>query len=319
MFEKGNSEKIMVSIIIPVYNIEKYVEKCLNSLKRQTYNNFEAIIVDDGSTDSTGSICERISRNDERFKIFHKKNEGVSVARNFGLSKAKGLYIGFVDGDDYLDEDYLKILVGCMKRDNIDLVCVDYFLDLQGEIIIHSSDEESSNNLSREEAINKLSDRNCFQGYLWNKLFKKEIIEKNKLLFDKRVKIWEDMLFCLRYLTYCYGIVYIQKPLYYYVQRENSAMANSSVWRENTHLCALEQMWDIAKNFEGEFKEYIRNFYANDLVGQLFKCENESHEDVKKKIKMIEYLKGELTLKHKIKKMTVKILPWKLARFLYKN
>ena len=301
MFEKRNSEKIMVSIIIPVYNIEKYVEKCLNSLKRQTYDNFEAIIVDDGSSDDTRDICEKIAQDDKRFKIFHKKNEGVSIARNFGLLKAEGVYICFVDGDDYVEPDYLKILVRCLQKDDIDMGCSDYFIERQNQIIVHSQKIKEPVYLSKSEAINKLGNKQLYQGYLWNKIFKKEIIERYQLLFDSRIKVWEDMLFCVRYLSFVHKVCYIQLPIYFYVQRQGSAMANTSIWEEHTHLYALEQMWNIVEEYEGDFKEYIRNFYANDLAGCLGKKNFTGEKQIYNYIDKIEQLRGKLSFKHKVK------------------
>lgn len=319
MFKKADGKQNKISIIIPVYNIEKYIEKCLMSVKEQTYSDFEVLLVDDGSTDNTGKICDIFSEEDYRFKVFHKKNEGVSTARNFGLKKAKGRYISFVDGDDYLDKDYLKVLVKYMNDENVDLTCVDFYIDSQKEIDTESLNNTDLYTLSKKDAINQLCDKKGFQGYLWNKLFKRRIIEENNIYFDERIKIWEDMLFCLKYLTHCHKIAYVRKPLYYYVQRKDSAMGNSSIWKENTQVYALEQMWDIVKNYDGGFKEYIRDFYANDLIGRLFKNKNESYIDIKHKIKLIDELNGRLTFKHKIKIVIIKLFPWEIMKSFYKS
>lgn len=316
MSEEKFIEQIKVSIIIPVYNVEKYIKKCLRSIEEQTYFNFEVLIINDGSTDSTKNICAEFAVRNSRFKVFNRQNEGVSAARNLGLSKANGEYICFVDGDDYLSPNYLAFLVGYMDSEGVDIICTDFFLDTDGQIVTRSKEIIAPIALSAKEAIEKLNDRDLFQGYLWNKIFKREIIINNSILFDSRIKIWEDMLFCLKYLTYSKKVLYVQIPLYYYVQRQNSAINTSSTWNEHTHLYALEQIWNIIGDYEGDFKEYIRNFYANDLVGQLCKNSKDSYTDIQRQLFQIECLNANLTLKHRIKKSLVKMFP-RLIQKLY--
>ena len=220
------------------------------------------------------------------------------------------MYICFVDGDDYLDENYLNVLTKSMISDKkIDMVCTDYFLDNQKQITTHSPGITPPIFLSNKEAISKLSDERLYQGYLWNKIFKRDIILNHNIKFDTRVKIWEDMLFCLKYLTHSNKIFYVRIPLYYYVKRKDSAINNPFIWKEGTHQYALEQMWSIVKNYDGNFKEYIRNFYANFLVGQLCKNEKDSYTDIQRQISKIESLHGNLTFKHKFKILLVKTFP----------
>lgn len=316
MSDKRIFEKVKVSIIIPAYNIENYIEKCLKSIKEQLYPCFEVIIINDGSTDNTKKICTEFAAKDSRFNVFNRQNAGVSSARNLGILKSIGKYICFVDGDDYLSKNYLELLVGYMESEEADIVCADYFLDTQEQIIVHSQEMSLPILFSNQNAINKLSDKNLYQGYLWNKIFKRELIVSYNIKFDERVKIWEDMLFCLNYLVHSNKVLYVQIPIYYYVQRQNSAINTSSIWTEHTHLYALEQMWAIAKNYEGDFKEYIRNFYANDLVGQLCKNKKASYTDIHRQLVKIESLNANLTFKHKLKKALVKMFP-RLIQNLY--
>lgn len=316
MSDKKIFEEVKVSIIIPVYNIENYIEKCLKSIEEQLYSCFEVIIINDGSTDDTKKICTEFAAKDSRFNVFNRQNAGVSSARNLGLSISKGKYICFVDGDDYLSKNYLDLLVRYMESEEADIVCADYYLDVGGQIIVHSQETITPIIFFNKDAINKLSDKNLYQGYLWNKIFKQELITTNNIKFDERVKIWEDMLFCLNYLAHSNKVLYVQVPIYYYVQRQNSAINTSSIWTEHTHLYALEQMWVIAKDYEGDFKEYIRNFYANDLVGQLCKNKKASYTDIHRQLVKIESLNANLTFKHKLKKVLVKMFP-RLIQNLY--
>ena len=111
----------LISIVVPVYNVEKYIEKCVNSITNQVYNNLEIILVNDGSTDNSGKLCDSLSKLDDRIKVYHKENGGLSDARNYGVERANGKYIGFVDSDDFIDSDMYKTLYDVIKRENADV------------------------------------------------------------------------------------------------------------------------------------------------------------------------------------------------------
>lgn len=120
------NDDLLISVIIPVYNAEKYLEQCLNSIKNQTYKNFEVIIVNDGSKDNTDSICKKFAQSDSRFRYFSKENGGVSSARNFGLDNANGHYITFIDGDDWVEHNHLEILIKSITENNSDIAICSY-------------------------------------------------------------------------------------------------------------------------------------------------------------------------------------------------
>lgn len=314
---ENNANIPLITIIVPVYNIEDYIGKCLDSLLKQSYRNLEIIIIDDGSTDGSGVICDQYVKIDKRVKIIHQKNSGVSEARNLGIQCAQGEYLIFVDGDDYVSNNYVRVLINGILNNNVGLYCADYFLD-NGKITLHSLNNKSELILDQTEGINMLHQSSGFQGYLWNKIFVREIIIENKLKFQSGVKIWEDMLFCLQYMKCINKIGYIKYPIYFYVQRAGSAVNDVRTWEENTHLKAIELMWNEVKNYEGDFKNYVRNFYANDLVGGLGKTESERNiEIIKHKIYFIEELNGRLSKKHKIKLLLFKYFPRILCK-LYK-
>ena len=111
----------LISIIVPVYNVEKYLEKCVNSIVNQTYKNLEIILVDDGATDSSGKLCDKLAKIDNRIKVYHKENGGLSDARNYGVERATGDYIGFVDSDDYIDSEMYGKLYEAIKKENVDV------------------------------------------------------------------------------------------------------------------------------------------------------------------------------------------------------
>lgn len=303
---RKQSPNALVSVIVPAYNTEKYIEKCLYSLKRQTYNNIEVILIDDGSTDGTAHICEKYKSEDARFHFIKKINTGVSDTRNIGIQKSEGKYVVFVDSDDYVEREYIETLVKGIEFYSVQMACVEYKIVCDGIETIHQNMEKDVF-LNAGSAINLLANKDAFQGYLWNKIFVKDIICNNNIMFDRNIKIWEDMLFCLKYLTCISKVAYLHPAVYCYVQRDESAMNNSIIWMEHTHIIALEKMWEICKNISGDFREYIRNFYANDLVGLLGKDIYEK-EDVLNTFKTIKQLHGKLSLKHRIKLNVFRIL-----------
>lgn len=298
--KKEKVQNELVSVIVPAYNTESYIEKCLYALKTQTYKNIEIIVIDDGSTDGTSKICERYSENDERFIFVKKQNTGVSDTRNLGIHKAHGKYIVFVDSDDFVSASYIETLVHGIERYNVQMACVEYKIVRENDEIDHCKGKNDIL-MNSMQAIDCLCDSNSFQGYLWNKVFIKDVICRNNISFEQNVAIWEDMLFCLQYLKCISQVVYIPKTVYYYVQRSESAMNDVRIWERHTHVMALENMWTICKDIPGKFRDYIRNFYANELVGMLGKEACCDKAEVCATIKKVEELSGNLSLKHKIK------------------
>ena len=306
----------LVSIIIPIFNSEKYILKCLNSLKQQSYSNIEVIIVNDGSTDNTKTICQDYIIYDKRFHLINTQHMGVSHARNVGIKLSKGQFILFVDGDDFVSYDYVETLVRSIKVYNVDLVCTDYYTVENNEIDYGFSNKkteilDNTEVLDNIAAINLLHNDKYFRGYLWNKIFVKQIIIANNLTFNTEIKIWEDMLFCLEYLLCIKNVAYVRKCIYYYVIHSNSTMNNKKIWEEQTQLKAIEQMWKLLQPIDGAFKIYIRDYYANllaGLIGKSFFCDENSV------IKKIKNLHGKLTFRH-----IIKISMYSLCSIIYKK
>ena len=213
-----------VSIIVPVYNVELYLKECLNSLIKQTYKAFEIILIDDGSTDLSGKICDDYKLKDNRIKVIHKKNGGVSSARNLGLSSSKGEYILFVDSDDYVEKDYIKTLV--KESNNCDLVCCSYYTEFLNKKINNKICNKSIV-INTIEAQEKIYNQDSFSGFLWNKLFKKDIIDSNKLKFNESIHMCEDQLFIVQYLLKVNSIKLIPNMLYHYRMRKGSIVWNN--------------------------------------------------------------------------------------------
>ncbi|MBQ6461366.1 glycosyltransferase family 2 protein [Candidatus Saccharibacteria bacterium] len=229
-------DETLVSVVIPVWNIEEYVEKCLRSLVKQSYSNLEIIVVDDGSTDNSGKICDDIARENKMVRVFHTKNGGLSSARNFGIKKASGEIIFLVDGDDYVKRDFIKKMVSAMSED-VDIVVCGY-----NEIL------PKAKTISGEEAtIDFLVKQENLEIVAWNKAYRKKFF-KNILypVGDKN----EDVLTTYKLLAMARKVAYVREPLYVYVERGSSTMAT-------------EKMEERLKNRERAATEAIE-YFLND-------------------------------------------------------
>lgn len=185
-----------ISVIIPVYNAEKTLNRCLNSIIAQDFKDFEVLLVDDGSTDDSGKICDEYAAKDDRFKVFHKKNGGASSARNIGLDNAKGEYITFCDADDYTEANWLDVFISNIK--DYDIV-VSSFNQIEKKISNKRVFSYDVHNVDLVWALLKLDGG---PGFLWNKCFKNEIIKGKKIRFNESYKIWEDEEFVSHYFMF---------------------------------------------------------------------------------------------------------------------
>ena len=220
-----------ISIIIPVYNNEKYIEECINSVINQTYQNWELILIDDGSNDSSLSLCEKY-KNDIRVKIIQQKNSGVSVARNNGIKEATGKYITFIDSDDFVENDYCSLLISFM-RDDVSMVVLGLKkLKLDGTEMILPHRLESRY-YSFFELEGKIIDDGTASGFTLHSpcsiLYRKEVIEKNSLIFNSNIKYNEDGLFNTLYFVSAKKSVYINYNIAPYTYRENCYSATHTI------------------------------------------------------------------------------------------
>lgn len=211
----------LISIIVPVYNVEKYIEECVNSIINQTYKNIEIILVDDGSQDKSGVLCEKLAQKDTRIRVVHKKNGGLADARNVGVCNSRGDYIAFIDADDYVDTTmYENLLNACQKYD-VALACARWksfgnkFNDLKSESgsEIEMTSEEYLQNMIWEKKKYFITTSVC------TCLFKRKILEG--LSFPKG-KYYEDIVYCTQAVINAEKCIYIDKALYFYRIRENS-------------------------------------------------------------------------------------------------
>ena len=213
-----------ISIIVPIYNIEKYLPRCLDSILAQTYKNLEVILVDDGSVDNSGMIADKYARNDQRIIVIHQVNKGVSAARNAGLDLATGDYIGFVDGDDYIEPDMYEILMRIIDEQQVDIAHCGYQMVYPSRIDYYYNTREKQK-MNREEGVFELLKGRKIEPGLWNKLYKAELFKEIRLPIG--IAETEDLLcnfelFCLAESSFFYDV-----SKYHYMLRSGSATSET--------------------------------------------------------------------------------------------
>lgn len=219
----------LISIIIPVFNVEKYIEKCVNSLLDQTYKNIEIILINDGSADNSGAVCESLAKNDSRIVVLHQNNSGVSAARNNGLDVMKGEFVTFVDSDDYVDSQFIECLYNALSINNADIAtCGHYRVEFDGSLkkIYHLSDnpEEIICMSGKDSIINIFYEKIC-SASSGSKLYKRELFKN--LRFPDYI-MGEDTFVVYHTFKDSTLIAHTNKPLYYYVQHSDSVTNNKS-------------------------------------------------------------------------------------------
>ena len=236
----------MISIIIPIYNVEKYLRQCLDSVVNQTYQDWEAILVDDGSSDGSPAIYDEYAKKDSRFKVVHQANGGVSSARNIGLNKAHGEWLIFLDADDMLKNNALEFYTNHISE-SIDMIMAGYMsVDEENQVVFEPETHEDVL-LNKEQALTMMYKPMWFpyQGYLCNKCYRKSLIDAHHLRFDERIFFNEDRLFVSQYLcSILKEVLYTSSVVYLVRNHEDSAMASIKKG------CNLKFFTDI-KGYEG--------------------------------------------------------------------
>lgn len=235
--EKRNLKDELVSVIIPVYNAEKYITKCIRSLMNQTYENFEIIIVNDGSTDDSIKSINTLKELDKRIVVINKKNEGVSKARTSGLEVAKGEFIMFLDSDDFVDNDYISYFYNLINYEN-----VKYDLAFNyNKYSIHTPNqikEEKIVILKAETVVEEIYIGKLNEA-VWNKIYRKKFLDNNKIHFNSEIWYGEGMLFNIECLQYTDNVAVGNKRVYHQYYNLNSAMRNFSM---ESNLCGIKSL-----------------------------------------------------------------------------
>ncbi len=258
--------KPLISIIVPVYNVEKYIRRCVDSLINQTYNNLEIILVDDGSPDNSGAICDEYAEMDRRVKVIHKENGGVSSARNVGLDNVHGKYVGFVDADDYIDLHMYEVLYDNLVNNDADISMGIYAMENSaGEFIPHYN-HDVLDVFDKAQTISEMLRQVKYTCSLCDKIFSVKLI--GNLRFDETVSHNEDLLFAYQLMKESNRAVYMSSPMYYYCNNEQSASRvvfsdkNTTMLKAQTIVLEdikenLSEIYDVA------LTEYVKTVIFN--------------------------------------------------------
>ena len=242
-----------ISVIVPIYKVEKYLMRCIKSIQNQTYTNLEIILVDDGSPDRCGEICEEFARQDKRICVIHKENGGLSDARNAGLEVAKGEYIAFVDSDDYIAPDFLQTLYGHLVETDSDVALCSYQVVTGQDLLVNQEETTPVYVYNRKELLLNLYDANhedaTFFIVAWNKLYKRSLWQQVR--FPKG-KIHEDEATTYQIFDLCKKGVYVKAPLYGYFTSESSITRDAFSIKRLQWMDALNDRIDYFEKLKEE-------------------------------------------------------------------
>lgn len=281
---------VSVSIIIPVYNVEKYIKRCIESVLAQTMKDFELILIDDGSPDKCGKICDEYAKCDSRICVIHKKNEGVSVARNTGLDLANGKFVVFLDSDDEVKSDYIETLL--QADEDIDLVvCGIEKRNMEWKPIANTKVLSRTVEAITVQEIIKM-DQEKTLSYVWAKRFKNEVLQSKKIRFNSDLSLGEDTLFVADYLYHCDSIRFLENESYIYYEYGSGTLSSvdenyvEKLEKANRLIDeSLEKRWKITDN--PEWKKRMWSVYHYTIFYILKLSEIRGWEKIKRLHKIL--------------------------------
>jgi len=276
-----------ISIVIPVYNSEKYLRNCLDSILVQTYTDFEVLLINDGSTDNSGQICDEYTTQDARFKVFHKENGGVSSARNLGIKNTSGEFICFIDSDDYVKKTYLENFR--LENCNVDL-----FVQGYTEVIVGKPDQVKQIIKKEKTSVNVgnylefLEYKTSMAENPWGKLFRRTILVQNSILFDVNISNGEDHLFVLEYFKYVNSLCMLSSVDYFYRRFYNNDSLSMRVISYIKHLEYTDKIYLkrqenlVIHNMSSEYNYYIERRFIRDMYSVIKLLYNSKSEETRR-------------------------------------
>lgn len=245
-----------VSIIVPVYNAEKGIRRCVDSILGQEFTDFELLLVDDGSTDGSPAILDAYAAADPRVTVIHKPNSGVSATRNLALGKAKGTYIQFLDADDWITEDATKLLVRSALENNADMVIADFYRVVGDDVARKGQIGGDATSLSRQEYADLMmkDPADFYYGVIWNKLYRASIIRDHGVRMDETLSWCEDFIFNLEYVLHVRTVAVLRSPIYYYVKTEGSLVSRTD----------LTDVVRMKRTVLGYYRDFYRSVFDED-------------------------------------------------------
>ena len=266
---KVTEEKPLVSVIVPVYNVENYLEECLNSIMGQTYSNLEILLIDDGSKDRSGEICDQYAKKDNRIKVYHKSNSGVSKTRNYGLDHCTGEWVAFVDSDDYIEKNYIESHLAC-NPNYFNVGGHNSFGNNISGIERHMVKTERYYDLLRD--LDKIDvtpfsiEINVIY-HICSKLYNNKILQANHIRFPENMILAEDCCFNIDYLRYCSKVAMIPYSGYYYRHAHQTPVYKMDLRQYQTHCTILDKCFkDLGDTYKGyEFTNISTSLYQSFL------------------------------------------------------
>lgn len=304
----------MISVIVPVYNVEQYLDKCIESLVHQTYKDIEIILVDDGSTDRSLEICHRWCQKDERIKVVHKENEGVSSARNIGLNIMKGQYVFFIDADDWIETDCLQDMIDCMS-DSVDIVNCDFQVTEEpGCQYNQFSYPQRYGLLLKEDCIADYYHLKLYTQTVWGKLFKKELWDEVRF---QKLKYSEDTYAMFEIIEKSRNIYLLDKRYYYYLQRNGGASHyNNASYYEDI-------LWTLDFNYQKalvQYRDYVEKaaqdyIYIAYALLKIYVSDKERKKSFQL-IRKMKKIKKEANIQERVRSIQLLSLPAHIIYFL---
>lgn len=296
----------LISVIIPVYNVEKYIKNCIDSVKNQTYYNIEIIIIDDGSPDNCGTICDKYAKEDSRIKVIHKKNEGVAVARNEGLKEAKGKFITFVDSDDMVKDDYIEYLYNILIKNDADIACCNFEYTYEQKTNYKKIEDEKEKIIvyDNKEALENLLYQKEIDTSPWGKIYRREMFEN--IMFPIG-KIYEDFGTIYKTIINAKRVVYGNQKKYLYLQRDTSTIGRNFCSKDFNMLELAIEMEKYIMNKYPELENAINSRIINMDFYFIRRIDKNKYKNEYKKIKDDIKQKRKKVLKDKNIKLKTRI------------
>lgn len=293
-----------VSVIVPVYKAEKSIKRCIEAILDQTYKNIELILVDDGSPDRSGIICD-MYQNYDRVKIIHTPNKGVSHARNVGIDYATGDYIAFCDSDDFYDKNFIKKMIRTAVKYNSDIIVCGYYLEEQKQF--KSSIKSDARFIGENEIVEHCSVDNEFGGFCWNKLYKAKVIGKSR--FPEDMDIMEDTYFLFEVIQKANCMYYLNEALYYYCDNKDSAVRNiSNLYSDNDSIKYIDAWEKILADFN--LNKVSRDFIYVSMVKLAINFRRQIKQKKYSKNKKLIYNLNKIVFFHKKYFYACKSISW---------
>lgn len=265
-----NKSTIKVSIIVPAYNVEGYIYDCLKSLVSQTMQNIEIIVINDGSTDNTEKIISEFEKTDSRIIVIRQENQGISVARNNGINIAKGEYLGFVDSDDYVDNDYFEKLYNIVTSHNADMAVASILKHKKNYKRFNAKYKNVTSATLIQDKIKLCQNRKDRFFYVWNKIYKTDFIKKHNITFPAG-RVYEDVSFSMHAIFHANKIVSTPNTKYHYIERSTSIVKakDKTGKKRRDHILAYEELQEFAHKHNFKLPErlnYVGSYWKTPLI-----------------------------------------------------